>query len=155
MAFFNRVIVMGNTTRRPEVQFTAGGIAVTDVSLAINRHCTDGNTGQRIEETTFVEVTLWGRIAEIAAERLDKGHSVQIEGRLHQNEWDDKETGQKRSKLKVVGERIEILPQQDRHRNREGNALRRRIAALPSRRHQSKRMQLVTVPADDFEEGLL
>jgi len=109
MASFNRVVLMGNLTRDPEVRYTTGGTAVTDVSLAINRYRTDKNTNQRIEETTFVEVTLWGRTAEIAGEYLGKGRPVLIEGRLQQDQWEDKETGQKRSKLKVVGESMQLL----------------------------------------------
>ena len=113
MASFNRVVLMGNLTRDPEVRYTTGGTAVTDVSLAINRYRTDKNTNQRIEETTFVEVTLWGRTAEIAGEYLGKGRSVLIEGRLQQDQWEDKETGQKRSKLKVVGESMQLLSGRD------------------------------------------
>ncbi len=109
MASFNRVVLMGNLTRDPEVRYTTGGTAVTDVSLAINRYRTDKNTNERIEETTFVEVTLWGRTAEIAGEYLGKGRPVLIEGRLQQDQWEDKETGQKRSKLKVVGESMQLL----------------------------------------------
>ena len=109
MASFNRVILMGNLTRDPEVRYTTGGTAVTDVGLAINRYRTDKTTNQRIEETTFVDVTLWGRTAEIAGEYLGKGRPVMIEGRLQQDSWEDKETGQKRSKLKVVGESMQLL----------------------------------------------
>lgn len=113
MASFNRVVLVGNLTRDPEVRYTTGGTAVTDVSLAINRYRTDKNTNQRIEETTFVEVTLWGRTAEIAGEYLGKGRPVLIEGRLQQDQWEDKETGQKRSKLKVVGESMQLLGGRD------------------------------------------
>lgn len=113
MASFNRVVLMGNLTRDPEVRYTTGGTAVTDVSLAVNRYRTDKNTNQRIEETTFVEVTLWGRTAEIAGEYLGKGRPVLIEGRLQQDQWEDKETGQKRSKLKVVGESMQLLGSRD------------------------------------------
>ncbi len=113
MASFNRVILMGNLTRDPEVRYTTGGTAVTDVSLAINRYRTDRNTKERIEETTFVDVTLWGRTAEIAGEYLSKGRPVLIEGRLQQDQWEDRETGQKRSKLKVVGESMQLLGSRD------------------------------------------
>ena len=113
MASFNRVVLMGNLTRDPEVRYVTSGTAVTDVSLAINRYRTDKNTNQRIEETTFVDVTLWGRTAEIAGEYLGKGRPVLIEGRLQQDQWEDKETGQKRSKLKVVGESMQLLGSRD------------------------------------------
>lgn len=113
MASFNRVVLMGNLTRDPEVRYITSGTAVTDVTLAINRYRTDRNTNQRIEETTFVDVTLWGRTAEIAGEYLGKGRPVLIEGRLQQDQWEDKETGQKRSKLKVVGESMQLLGSRD------------------------------------------
>ena len=109
MPSFNRVVLMGNLTRDPQVRYTTGGTAVTDVSLAINRYRTDKTTNQRIEQTTFVEVTLWGRTAEVAGEYLEKGRPVMIEGRLQQNQWEDKQTGQKRSRLKVVGEIMQLL----------------------------------------------
>ncbi len=113
MASFNRVVLMGNLTHDPEVRYTTGGTAVTDVSLAINRYRTDKNTNQRIEETTFVDVTLWGRTAEIAGEYLGKGRPVLIEGRLQQDQWEDKETGKTRRKLKVVGESMQLLGSRD------------------------------------------
>lgn len=109
MASFNKVILMGNVTRDPEVRYTTGGSAVTEIGLAVNRFWTDRNTNERKEETTFVDVTLWGRTAEIAGEYLAKGRPVMIEGRLQLDQWDDKETGQKRSKLRVVGESMQLL----------------------------------------------
>lgn len=109
MASFNKVILMGNVTRDPEVRYTTGGSAVTEIGIAVNRYWTDRNTNERKEETTFVDVTLWGRTAEIAGEYLGKGRPVMIEGRLQLDQWDDKETGQKRSKLRVVGESMQLL----------------------------------------------
>lgn len=109
MASFNKVILVGNLTRDPQVRFTPGGSAVTEVGLAVNRSWFDKNTNSRKEETTFVDVTLWGRTAEVASEYLTKGRSVLIEGRLQLDQWDDKESGQKRSKLKVVGENMTML----------------------------------------------
>ncbi|MDG1894464.1 MAG: single-stranded DNA-binding protein [Fuerstiella sp.] len=109
MASFNKVILVGNLTRDPEVRYTTGGTAVTDVSLAVNRQWTDRSSNERKEETTFVEVTLWGRTAEIAGEYLSKGRPCLIEGRLQLDQWEDKETGKKRSKLKVVGDTLQLL----------------------------------------------
>lgn len=109
MASFNKVILMGNVTRDPEVRYTSGGSAVTEIGIAVNRYWTDRNTNERKEETTFVDVTLWGRTAEIAGEYLGKGRPVMIEGRLQLDQWEDKETGQKRSKLRVVGESMQLL----------------------------------------------
>lgn len=109
MASFNKVILLGNLTRDPEVRYTAGGSAVTEVSLAVNRQWTDRQTNERKEEVTFVEVTLWGRTAEIAGEYLSKGRPCLIEGRLQLDRWEDKETGKNRSKLKVVGDTLQLL----------------------------------------------
>ena len=109
MASFNKVILLGNLTRDPQVRYTPSGTAVTDVGLAINRYWFDKQSNQRREETTFVDVTLWGRTAEIAGEYLSKGKPVLIEGRLQLDTWQDKETGQNRSKLKIVGETLQLL----------------------------------------------
>jgi single-strand DNA-binding protein len=109
MASFNKVILMGNLTRDPEVRYTPSGTAVTDIGLAVNRYWFDKQANERREETTFVDVTLWGRQAEVAGEYLAKGRPVLIEGRLHLDSWDDRETGQKRSKLKVIGETMQLL----------------------------------------------
>lgn len=106
MASFNRVILMGNLTRDPEVKYLPAGTAVGQIGLAVNRTWFDKATNQKKEEVTFVDVTLWGRDAEVAGEYLTKGRSVLIEGRLSLDTWDDKATGQKRSKLKVTGERL-------------------------------------------------
>lgn len=108
MASYNRVILLGNCTRDPEVKYTPKGTAVTELGLAVNRYYTTEG-GEKREETTFVDVTFWGRPAEIAGEYIKKGRPVMIEGRLQLDTWDDKQTGQKRSKLKVVGENLQLL----------------------------------------------
>ena len=109
MASFNKVILVGNLTRDPQVRYTPAGMAVADVGLAVNRTWFDKQANQKKEEVTFVDVTLWGRTAEIAGEYLAKGRQVLIEGRLKLDQWDDKQTGQKRSKLTVVGEEMTML----------------------------------------------
>jgi len=109
MASFNKVILVGNLTRDPEVKYTTGGTAVAEIGLAVNRIWFDQKSNERREETTFVDITLWGRQAEVAGEYLAKGRPVLIEGRLQMDSWDDKETGKKRSKLKVVGEQMQLL----------------------------------------------
>tara|TARA_B100001750_G_scaffold237612_1_gene242963 strand:+ start:145 stop:618 length:474 start_codon:yes stop_codon:yes gene_type:complete len=109
MANFNKVILVGNLTRDPELRHIPSGTAVTDLGLAVNRNWTDRNTNQKNEETTFVDITCWGRTAEIACEYLRKGRPVLIEGRLQMDSWDDRETGQKRTKLKVVCDNLQML----------------------------------------------
>lgn len=109
MASYNRVILVGNLTRDIEVRYTPGGTAVAELGLAVNRSYTDRQTNQKKEEVTFVDVTLWGRQAEVAGEYLSKGRSVLIEGRLQLDQWEDKQTGDKRSKLRVVAEAMQFL----------------------------------------------
>lgn len=109
MANLNKVMLIGNLTRDPELRYTPKGTAVADIGMAINR-VWNNDSGQKQEETTFVDVTLWGRQAELAEKYLGKGRGVYIEGRLQLDSWDDKETGKKRSKLKVVGENLQFLP---------------------------------------------
>jgi single-strand DNA-binding protein len=108
MASFNKVILLGNLTRDPEVRYTPKGSAVCDLGMAVNRAYTLDN-GEKREEVTYVDVTLWARLAEIAGEYLKKGRPVFIEGRLQLDTWDDKQSGQKRSKLRVIGETMQLL----------------------------------------------
>ncbi len=108
MASLNKVMIIGNLTRDPEIRYTPKGTAVAEIGVAVNRRYTADN-GEKREETTFVDVTLWGRTAELAGEYLKKGRSVYIEGRLQLDSWDDKQTGQKRSKLRVVCEEMQFL----------------------------------------------
>src|SRR5213594_1940826 len=108
MASFNKVILLGNLTRDPEVRYTPKGSAVADLGIAVNRQYTLEN-GEKREETTFVDVTFWGRTAEVAGEYLKKGRPVLIEGRLQLDTWDDKQSGQKRSKLKVVADGLQLI----------------------------------------------
>src|SRR3954462_11012612 len=108
MANLNKVLLLGNVTRDPEVRYTPKGSAVCDLGIALNRAYTTDDSEKR-EEVTFVDVTLWGRTAEVASEYLKKGRPVFIEGRLEMDSWDDKQTGQKRTKLRVVGETMQLL----------------------------------------------
>ena len=109
MANLNKVMLLGNLTRDPEVRYTPKGTAVGDLGLAVNRRVSDGN-GNWSDEVTFVDVTVWGTNAENAQKYLIKGRGVFIEGRLQMDTWEDKASGQKRSKLKVVAEVLQFLP---------------------------------------------
>ena len=109
MASFNRVILVGNITRDPQVKFTQGGVANCEIGLAVNRTWFDKASNEKKEDVCFVDVQCWNKTAEIAGEYLSKGRSVMIEGRLQLDQWDDKESGQKRSKLRVVCENIVML----------------------------------------------
>jgi single-strand DNA-binding protein len=106
MASFNRVILVGNVTRDIELRYIGNGTAVTELGLAVNDR-RKNDKGEWVEETTFVDVTLWARQAEVAGEYLSKGSSVLIEGRLKLDTWE--KDGKKNSKLRVVGERMQML----------------------------------------------
>ena len=108
MANLNKVMLIGNLTRDPEIKYTPKGTAIADIGLAVNRNYTT-ESGEKREEVTFIDVTLWGRVAEIVGEYCKKGRPLFVEGRLQLDTWDDKATGQKRSKLKVVGDNIQLL----------------------------------------------
>lgn len=109
MANLNKVILMGNLTRDPELRHTPRGTAVAEMSLAINRSWRN-DAGEKQEDTTFVDVTFWGKTAELAQKYLTKGRGIYLEGRLQLDTWEDKDTGKKRSKLKIIGETLQFLP---------------------------------------------
>ncbi len=106
MASYNRVILVGNLTRDIELKYTPGGTAVTDIGMAVNDRRKTAS-GEWVDETTFVDVTLWGRTAEVASEYLSKGSPILVEGRLKLDTWET--DGQKRSKLRVVCDRMQML----------------------------------------------
>lgn len=108
MASFNKVLLIGNLTRDPQVRFLSGGMAVCEIGLAVNSSYKN-KAGQKIEEASFFDVVFFGKTAEIMGEYLNKGSSIHVEGRLKQETWDDKATGQKRSKVKVIGESMQML----------------------------------------------
>lgn len=105
MASYNRVVLVGNLTRDPELRYIPSGTAVSEIGLAVNDRVKKGD--QWVDETTFVDVTLWARTAEVANQYLNKGSSVLIEGRLKLDTWE--KDGQKRSKLRVVADKMQML----------------------------------------------
>ncbi len=107
MASYNKVLLMGNLTRDPELRYTPGGTAVADLGLAVNRSWR-GQDGEMKEETTFVDIVVWGRQAETSSQYLSKGRPVFIEGRLQLDSWQTPD-GQKRNRLRVVAERVQFL----------------------------------------------
>ena len=108
MASYNRVVLIGNLTRDPELRYTPKGTAVAKLGLAINRVWTN-EAGEKKEEVTFVDVDVFGRTAENCGQYLKKGRSAMVEGRLKLDQWDDKQTGAKKSKLGVVAETVQFL----------------------------------------------
>jgi single-strand DNA-binding protein len=109
MASLNKVMLIGNLTRDPEVRYTPKGTAVCDMAIAVNRRFLNETTGERQEEVTYLDIVLWGKQAELAGQYLSKGRPVFIEGRLQMDSWEDKATGQKRSKIKIVAEGMQFI----------------------------------------------
>src|SRR5580765_2274850 len=107
MASLNKVMLIGNLTRDPEVRYTPKGSPVADLAIAVNRVYTADN-GEKREEVTYVDIVLWAKLAELAGQYLHKGRPIFVEGRLQMDQWEDKATGQKRSRLRVVGENIQF-----------------------------------------------
>lgn len=107
MASYNRVLLMGNLTRNPEVRYTPSGTAVADLGLAVNESYKD-KAGEKHESTVFVDVVVWGRTAEVIAEYFQKGSPIFIEGRLQFDEWENQQ-GEKRTKLRVRADKFEFI----------------------------------------------
>jgi len=108
MASLNKVFLMGNVTRDPELRYTPSGLAVVDIGLAVNRKYRASEGGDLREETTFVDITFWGKKAETLGKFISKGRPLFVEGRLKLDTWTNND-GQKRSKLKVTGENFQFL----------------------------------------------
>jgi single-strand DNA-binding protein len=132
MANFNKVILVGNLTRDPELRYTPKGTAVARITLAVNRTFTSGEGGEKKEEVSFVDVDVWGRQAEVISQYMKKGRPLLVEGRLKQDTWEDKNTKQKQSKLKVVLESFAFLDSGNRGAGKEvGAPPRSPSAAVP------------------------
>ena len=107
MAYLNKVLLIGNLTKDPELRYTPNGTAVCDFRIAVNRVYTTNN--EKKEETCFIDINVWGRQAESVSKYLQKGSSAFIEGRLQLDQWEDRETGKARSRMRVVADRVQFL----------------------------------------------
>ena len=128
MANFNKVILAGNLTRDPELKYTPKGTAVAAIGMAINRKW-KSESGELKEDVTFVDVDAFGKTAETIAQYLKKGRPILIEGRLKYDTWEDKQSGQKKSKLRVICESFQFLDSGNRGGDSAGEAPRNRPAA--------------------------
>ena len=108
MASLNKVFLLGNLTRDPDLRALPSGTAVCEFGIAVNRRYTSGN-GQEIEEPCFVDIVVWGRSAESCRQFLEKGSQVMIEGRLQLDQWEDRNGGGKRARVRVVAEQVQFL----------------------------------------------
>ena len=132
MPGYNKVILIGNLTRDPELRYTSKGTAIAKIGLAVNRSWRDATSGELKEEVTFVDIDAFGKQAETLGQYVKKGSPLMVEGRLKLDTWDDKQTNQKRSKLGVVLESFQFL---DSRSAREGGGTepaRSRPAAPPA-----------------------
>lgn len=118
MPSYNHCTLVGNLTKDPELRYTPKGTAIAEIGLAINRRWKDEG-GQQKESTTYCDITFFGRSAEIIKEYCKKGHPLLLSGRLETDEWNDKQTGQKRTKLKIVGETFQLLSGKESSGERE------------------------------------
>jgi single-strand DNA-binding protein len=108
VATFNKVILLGNLTRDPELRYTPQGSAVCEFALALNYQYTNKQTGQKVEEVSFIDIVAWGKTGEICAEYLKKGRQVMVEGRLKQDRWEAQD-GKKMSKVRVTAENVQFV----------------------------------------------
>lgn len=108
MASLNKVFLIGNLTRDPELRYTAGGTAVADVNIAVNQRFVNRNKNEQRDEVVYVAVTVWGKQAEACGEYLTKGSSLFVEGRLQLDTWEGKD-GQKKNRLRVVAQRVQFI----------------------------------------------
>jgi single-strand DNA-binding protein len=150
MASFNRVILIGNLTRDPELRTTNKGTAICQFGLAINRQFKD-ESGQSRDETTFVDIEAWGRQGETIAKYCTKGRPLFVEGRLKLDSWEDKQSGQKRSKLKVVLEGFQFLGGGQREGGEQGGGS---PASQNDRLGQPPPARSATTPAENLDEDV-
>lgn len=152
MASYNRVILIGNLTRDVELRYLQSGTAVTDVSLAVNEKYKN-SSGEWVEEVSYIDVTVWGRTAEVMSEYLSKGSPVFIEGRLKLDTWE--KDGQKRSKLKVVCERMQLIGArgQGGQGGPEGGAPRSMAGRPSPQRNQNSQYSQAAPPDDSYDSG--
>lgn len=121
MASLNKVFLIGNLTRDPEVRVTPKGTSICQFGLAVNRQFKDGN-GEAREEVTFIDIEAWAKQGELVAKYLSKGSQCMIEGRLKLDQWEDKDSGQKRSRLKVVLDNVQFLGSKEKTRSEKSSS---------------------------------
>jgi single-strand DNA-binding protein len=152
MASVNKVILIGNLTRDPEIRYTPKGMAVAEVGLAVNRKYRVENETR--EEVTFLDITFWGKQAEVVGQYMKKGKPIYIEGRLQLDTWDDKQTGQKRSKLRVVCEDFQFLGGKDGGGGGGGGGYDDAPQSRPYQAKQSGGAQPMSQNTEAFPPGL-
>jgi single-strand DNA-binding protein len=151
MASYNRVILLGNLTRDPELKYLPSGMAVMDVGLAVNDRRKNA-TGEWIEEVTFVDITFFGRTAEVVSEYVSKGSPLFVEGRLKLDTWETPDH-QKRSKLKVIGDRIQLLGTKGGSGGGQGGPSARQPVARPAGQGNQNNQGYQGAPVDQYSQA--
>jgi len=131
-------MLMGNLTRDPEVKYLPSGAAICQFGIAVNRNWKN-DAGEKMEEVTFIDIEMFGKRAEVVSKYLSKGNPIYIEGRLKLDQWDDKTTGKKMSKLRVVGETFEFL----------GGKESEKSSSRPAGEHSSRPLPQRPAPSRD------
>jgi len=144
---FNKVILIGNLTRDVELKYTPSGTAIAKFGLATNRTYKDNLTGENKQETMFIDITVFGRSAEVANQYLSKGRKVLIEGRLVLDQWVDS-TGQKRSKHSIVAERVQFMDSKSQSSENDFKAYETPSVSQPQMPQQQKN----DIPSIDLDE---
>lgn len=151
MASVNKVILVGNLGRDPEVRYSPDGAAICNVSLATTSQWKDKSSGERREETEWHRVVFYNRLAEIAGEYLRKGRSIYVEGRIKTRKWQDKETGQDRYSTEIIGEQMQMLGGRDDDGGQREAPQQRQQPAQRERPAQRQDQSLADMP-DDLDE---
>ncbi len=150
MANLNKVMIIGNLAQDPDCRHTPSGKQIVTLRLATNRDTTD-QQGNKQKETTFLDVTCYGKLGELAAQYLAKGRSVFIEGRLHMQQWQDKQTGQQRTKLIIVAENLQFLGGGQQQQGGGNNYQQRQQQGNQNRNYQQQQRQQPPPPPDPYE----
>jgi len=145
---YNKVILVGNLTRDVELKYTPSGTAIAKFGLATNRTYKDNMTGENKQEVMFIDVTVFGRSAEVANQYLAKGRRVLVEGRLVLDQWVDS-TGQKRSKHSIVAEKVQFMDTKSQSSDSEYNSYQAPSAPKPQMQQPQKQNEIPSIDIDE------
>ncbi len=156
MASVNKVILIGNLGRDPEVRYSPDGAAICNVSIATSSQWKDKNTGERREETEWHRVVFYNRLAEIVGQYLRKGRSVYVEGRIKTRKWQDKETGADRYSTEIIADQMQMLGGRDSGEFGADAGFSQAPARTPAQQPQQQRQASTAMPADmdDLDEDI-
>jgi single-strand DNA-binding protein len=152
MASLNKVMLIGNLTRDPEVEYTPKGTAITEIGMAINRNYTTAD-GERREEVTYVDVSFFGKQAEVLGQWMKKGRPLYVEGRLRLDSWDDKESGKKQYRLRITGEEFQFLGSKNEGGADEGGGSSRSTSGGGYSQNRPQSSSPRPAPHPDYDEG--